>query len=217
MNKLATDNPALTWRTRLPAAARLSARYSRFVGLMRYLLPAVALVMVIAVIAWPDLYKHGENIVALPGPSGPDGELTMEKPRYIGKDGKGRPFVVTAETATQDAKDKRQVTLSALQADLTMSDGTWVTIGADEGIYHQGRKTLDLIGNVNVFSDQGYEFHGQAAVVDLEANTVTSTDPVQGQGPFGLLNANAMKIFNKDQRIVFSRGVRLTLYPGGSE
>jgi lipopolysaccharide export system protein LptC len=216
MDKPAPDNTSLHWRPDSPVQSRLSAGYSRFVGLMRYLLPGVALVMMIVVVIWPDLFKHGENIIALPGPAGPNGDLTMEQPRYIGKDERGRPFVVTAATATQDTGDKQQISLDALQADLTLSDGTWVTISADTGLYNQGRKTLDLTGNINVFSDKGYEFHGQAARIDLTSGVVTSSDPVNGQGPFGLLNANGMKIFNKEQRLVFTDGVRMTLFPGVS-
>jgi len=217
MDKPAPEHRTVSWPPGLPASSKLSAKYSRFVGLMRYLLPGIALVMVIAIIAWPDLYKHGENIIALPGPTSPDGDLTMEQPRYMGKDERGRPFVLTAETATQDTKDKRQITLMTLQADLTLTDGTWITVSADRGLYHQGRKTLDLTGNIDVFSDKGYEFHGQAARIDLATNVVTSADPVRGQGPFGLLSANAMKIFNKEQKIEFSKGVRMTLFPGGIE
>lgn len=217
MDKPAPETPALHWRPDSPVQSRLSAGYSRFVGLMRYLLPGVALVMVIAVVAWPDFYKHGENIIALPGPIGPNGDLTMERPRYIGKDERGRPFVVTAATATQDTHDKRQISLKTLQADLTLSDGTWVTVSAETGLYNQERKSLDLTGNINVFSDKGYEFHGQAARIDLTSGIVTSTDPVNGQGPFGLLNANGMKIFNKEERLVFTDGVRMTLFPGSIE
>lgn len=217
MDKLAPDKPPLHWRPGLPTRSRLSAGYSRFVGLMRYLLPGVALVMVIAVIAWPDVYKHDDAIIALPGPAGPGGDLTMEQPRYIGKDEHGRPFVVTAATATQDRADKHRITLTALQADLTLADGTWVTISADTGLYHQARKTLDLSGNINLFSDKGYEFHGQTARIDLDANVVTSTDPVHGQGPFGLLKAKGMKVFNKEQRLMFTNGVHMTLYPGSAE
>ena len=105
------------------AAVRIDGRYSRFVGMMKMLLPAVALALTAAVFAWPSEFEEAGRLeIAFVEAKGKEADrLTMLNPRYLGTDAEQRPFVVTAKIAEQDPKDQRRVSLSEVQAD--MSDG----------------------------------------------------------------------------------------------
>ena len=211
---LATIPSPFKLKPHLKPSVAVIARYSRFVGLMRLLLPLVALALVVIVVAWPDLYRSNDGFrITFSSIESSDESLTMANARYVGRDANGQPFVVTAATATQDKTDSKQVLLDGLQADLTLTDGTWITLSANTGVYHQSNELLDLFGDINIFSDRGYEFHANTAHADLTAGVVVSDDPVQGQGPFGLLIANGMRLEDKGARMIFNNGVKVTIYP----
>jgi lipopolysaccharide export system protein LptC len=197
---------------------RARPRRARFVGAMKLVLPALAAGLVAIVLAWPGAFDRIEPL-ELPGenPAGVGGDTAaMLKPRYIGTDGKGRPFTITADAALQDADDRKSLTLIALQADMTMTDGSWFTLLAETGRYRQKTKRLTLGGAVSLYSDRGYELHATEVAVDLEAGSAVTEKPVQGHGPFGDLTAQRMEIGERGERLRFDRGVRVTLRPAPS-
>ena len=199
-----------------PRRIAINPRHSRFVGMMKLFLPMLAAALIATVLAWPGALDKGDGFelsFAALQRSG-EAKLTMVKPRYLGTDSENRPFVVTAASATQDATDHRRVLLETLQADLTLADGTWMTMLAESGIFHQAKQTLQLMGAVNIFSDLGYEFHAYGAKIDLAKGTAVSQAPVHGQGPFGNVRADAIRIEDKGVRIIFDGNVRMTLLSG---
>jgi len=206
-------------RSQARPSTSLSRRRARFVGAMKFVLPVVALASILLVLAWPGVFDRVEPL-ELPVSkleNAPADSMTMVKPRYLGTDGRGRPFMVTADAAVQDPEDEKSVTLTRLQADMTMRDGSWFTLLADAGRYHQKEKTLQLGGKVSVYSDQGYEFHATDVAVDLEAGRAVTSNPVQGHGPFGELSAERMEISQRGERFRFDDGVRVLIYPGRDE
>jgi lipopolysaccharide export system protein LptC len=137
----------------------------------------------------------------------------MLKARYRGTDRKNQPYLITADTATQQTDASKVIALDRVAGDLTSADGTWMTLNAKTGLFDQTGQTLWLQGDVNVWSDKGYEFHGLTADVNMKEGTLASDDKVWGHGPLGELRANGMRVFEKGDRIVFIKGVTTTLYP----
>ena len=198
--------------------AQASPRYSRVVGTMKLLLPLLAFGLVVVVVVWPNEFREatGFHLAYVSNPESGGAELTMLRPRYLGTDKRNRPFVVTADSATQDPKDQRLITLRQLQADMAMTDGRWFTILADKGTYHQLRQKLQLSGSVNLFSDQGYEFNAQVADIDLNTGRAISDRPVAGQGPFGTLRADRLEVEDFGQRLHFKGNVRMHIVAQGN-
>ena len=92
-----------------------------------------------------------------------ENDLTMIKPRLTGADAKGNPFVITADTAIQDAKNPKRARLRKVEADLTL-DKQWLA-QRQRRQRHGGHDAgqLELNGGIDVFSDTGYELHSQTA------------------------------------------------------
>jgi lipopolysaccharide export system protein LptC len=203
-------------RFRAREQQKLSQRYSRFVGMMKLLLPMIGLGLIVVVLAWPN--ENGQDAgfhLSFASGEAPDADqLVMVNPRYLGTDRSRRPFTVTAATATQDPENQRRVTLNAPQADMTMEDGSWLTVLASRGIYHQGEQTLSLEGPVNIFSDLGYEFHAESASIDLTTGSARSEHPVYGQGPFGSVRADRLEAQQNGQRLLFEGNVHMIIRPG---
>lgn len=198
-------------------AQRLS---SRAVTFLKVTLPLIALVLLGLVLAWPRLnpdpreFRLGAGQIS----ATVDADSSrMIKPRYVGVDENNQPYAVVAETATQAAGSADRILLAAPKADVTLKDGSWVAVDAREGLYDRVRQTLGLRGQVHVFHDAGYEFQTEAADIDMHAGTASGDAPVEGQGPFGHLQAEGFRITDKGGRILFTGKSRLELRPEAAQ
>ena len=195
--------------------AAIGARYSNFVGLMKVLLPIGAAALTVLVVAWPFVTGHDEGVpisFADVEATGPDTPL-MTNARYFGSDERDRPFSVTADTVTQSAEDEDTVHFIAPKADMLLESGAWVALTAERGTLHRGANTMELVGAVNIFSDEGYAFRTERAEIDIDANTAWGDRPIEGQGPLGHLNADTFRLDNAAGRLLFEGRVRMVVYP----
>jgi lipopolysaccharide export system protein LptC len=192
--------------------------YSGFVQVAKVMLPAAAVGLIALVILWPHLrtedlrFRIGFAAIK----SNVDGDPNLLNPRYVGTDEDHQPYAVTADIAKKldgEGMDVR-IGLELPKADITLKDGTWLVLTAENGIYARRNKTLDLSGAVNLFHDSGYEFRTDKAQVDLARGIAEGDRPVRGQGPFGTLNAEGFRLLNKGRTIVFTGKSKMILKPG---
>lgn len=202
-----------------PSRRRLKASpsYSRFVGMMKLLLPVLGLGLVVTLVIWPSEFQKatGFHLGTVSSDVDSGADLTMLRPRYLGTDARSQPFVVTADSATQDPADQRLITLIRLQADMSMTDGRWFTVMADNGVYHQQKQFLRLNGAVNFFSDQGYEINAKFVEINLKSGKASSSFPVNGQGPFGTIRANSLRIEEFGEKLLLLGNVKMQILPPG--
>lgn len=217
---VAAPSPARPPRRRslLPSRARPkhSAHYSRFVHAMKWLLPTVAAVLIAVILAWPYLrtedLRFRISFAALTADQTED--PSMVNPRYLGIDNDDQAFSVTADLARKLAGGALSVELEMPKADITLNDGTWLVLTAENGVYQRTEQTLDLVGAVNLFHDSGYEFRTSKARIDLEKGRAVGDTAVYGQGPFGDLKAQGFDLLDKGKVIVFTGKSKLVIYPG---
>lgn len=190
-----------------------ATRRSRFVGIMKVALPVTALLLVGLLFIWPQLSGREDSFnLSYSQTVRPDDIPVMRNARFRGTDSLNRPFLVTAEQATQDPTAGGRIMLDRLSADLTMQDGSWLTLSADTGVYAQTDRLLQLFGNIAIYSDRGFEFHALTAEVNLDAGSVASDDKVWGHGPLGAIQANGLRVYDRGGRIEFTNGVKTTLF-----
>ena len=190
------------------------ARKSTFVRAMKVMLPLVAFAILGLVLIWPQLRNRADGFrLSFANVAPSDGGITMQKARYRGTDRNNRPYLVTADVATQEGGAVKQVALDRVAGDITMGDNSWMSLTANTGLLNQDAQTLWLQGDISMFSDRGYEFHGLTADIDLRAGTMATDDKVWGHGPLGQINANAMRVYERGDRVVFTNGVKTLLYP----
>jgi lipopolysaccharide export system protein LptC len=208
-------------RTRAGRAPRLSgsSRYSTFVGVMKLLLPAVAVALVLLAIAWPqittDVERVGVDVAEFAGESGVGS--TMINARFEGFDEHGRPFTVTADVASQLPGDETHMTLEIPKGDMFMDDGTWIAVSARHGAFDRLAELLELDGDVSVFHDKGFELRTESASVDLSNGTAFGQDPVEGHGPFGTIDAQGFRVKDQGNIVIFTGKTHLTLYNDPTE
>jgi lipopolysaccharide export system protein LptC len=195
---------------------RLSMRssYSLFVGTMKLVLPALAVAIVLVVVVWPQIAPDERSFRVGVSDLSPEdaGTLTMTNARFQGHDEQGRPFTVSAGSASQASSGADRVQLDQVQADITLSDGAWVSVTADRGTYRREAEDLTLEGRVNLFHDRGFEMRTQRVEVDLNAGRAVSTTPVEGQGPAGTVTAEGFRVLDQGERIEFTGQSRLKIF-----
>lgn len=195
------------------------AGYSRFVATAKRLLPVAAALVIGLVALWPHIHtkdnKFRIGISSLQ--DGDTGQPTMVNPRYVGTDAENRPFSITADLARNLALGSNAVDLEMPKADITMADGTWLVLTASSGHFDRMNKTLLLAGNVNLFHDRGYEIRTAKVLVDIGEGAARSTDPVDGQGPFGEMKAEGFQLLDRGATILLTGRAKVVFYPGVKE
>lgn len=186
--------------------------YSRFVSLMRVLLPGIAVALLGVVVVWPQLGQERLGIGFGGGEFGAN-SLDMINPRYYGTDARNRPFAVTAESARPADTRDTAVSLQAPKADMTLTDGSGILVGAERGVYSRLDQVVDLSGGVDVFSDKGYELHTPSARIDLRQGTAKGSEGITGHGPFGEIEAEGFSLVDRGRNIHFTGKARLVLHP----
>ena len=206
-------------RTRDVRATRLGKSYSRFVGLMKLILPLAAAALVIMVVAWPQfgdepkLFRLDADNLRL----GDSHNQKLINARYMGTNSSNQPYTITAQSAIQRPGDAETLDLEQPKADITANDGAWLALVASVGAYNKKTRVLELGGGVNVFRDDGYEFRTEKATVNLAEGVAHGARPVEGQGPFGTLQASGFRMVQKSERILFTGKARMVLYPQASD
>lgn len=181
--------------------------YSRFIGMMKYVMPLLAVVLLIAVFFWPQFKstkQQATNSVLQTFKPDDLNNFQMVSPNFVGTDDKNRPYRVTAELARMENKDADIVKLQKPKADITLENGQWIAVTAKDGIFHQKAKQIELIGDVNVYHDAGYTFKTEYAKVDVTNGWAEGNKPVAASGPKGTLTAEGFKITDKGKTVVFT-------------
>lgn len=198
---------------------RSTTLWSRFVWLMRGVLPVAALGLFVLLVAWPQFMVPADPKVpigkmegAVGQPGGADA-LTMVNPRYFGIDLKTRPYSVSADTANQTGTNSGVILLDKPRADTVMKDGAGVLLDAERGVYYNIKQQIDLFGNVNVYQDQGYEMHTDEAHIDLTAGVAEGHKPVQGHGPSMQLEGDGFRLIDNGNTMFLYGNSRVIIYP----
>jgi len=198
----------------LDEAARVAQRRRQFVSAIKIGAPTIAVALLVGLFVWPELYSRKDGFtMSFVDYAVEDQAVKMISPRFLGTDSEARRFVITADAATQNRDDPDDISLDVLQADITLESGEWLSLNASTGRFHRTRKSLQLAGLINVFSDSGNELQTSEIAIDLDAGTAQGDQPVSGQGSFGYLTAERFRATDFGRNIFFEGGVRVTLRP----
>jgi lipopolysaccharide export system protein LptC len=191
-------------------------RYSLFVGVAKRLLPATALALLLLVAVWPRIQGSVEGIrlAGLPKVDISSArEVRMVEPRYTGLDRENRPFVVTADSAEQTPKSDDAISLDSPKADLTTLNGNWNELTAYVGLYQPDTQQLDLFGNVELYQDRGNALRSDSVTINMAQGTAVSHDPVEGDGTFGHVTGQGLRVLDRGETIIFTGHATLDLKP----
>ena len=180
---------------------------------LKWLLPTGAL-LILGVIVWSWL-NPGTRAFRLDYSAAhlkASGQDEMLKPRFLGVDSRQQRYTVTAEVAMRPERGGEQVFLMKPAADITMENGDWLTLKAEQGIYDRQAETLELQGSVSMYVDNGFEMHTEMVEFDLSLGTARGNQTVLSQSPWGVLKAAGFEYWPKGQIFHFSGRPTLVLH-----
>lgn len=166
--------------------------YSRYVNLMKIILPVGIILSLGLSLGWPYLTSLNKEAFSLVDPTHPEiRENRMVHPCYMSTDEKGQPVQVNAEWAKN-----RTETLADLvnpKGEITMAEGDTFYLEAQTGVYDSQGKVLNLEGKVTLTSTDGYWVRTEKAHATLETKTIDGDTTktidgdtyIEGEGPMG--------------------------------
>ena len=170
----------------------------RLVMALRFGLPVIALLVVIALMTWPLIDPH--KLIAVALKNAPD--LVIRNLHFNGFDSKNQPYSLTAQSATRPAGQDNLYDLDKPAAEMTLTSGNWVSGKADYGRFEQSTRRLWLGGNVQMFHDKGYQFTSDEAQVDINGNFAYGDKPVLIQGDFGEIRGQGFRLLDSGTTMI---------------
>ena len=194
--------------TTLPEPRRVDferwRRRSRLIRTLRIVLPgtiAVIFMGLVGSVAWSTFNAQPKSA------RGGDEPIRLVKPRFVGRDDKGRAFVLTAESAVRDRLDYQRVLLKTPSLLLDEGGPDELRINGADGVFHEQNGKLELSGGVKL-ADTKNAFSTAASLFDTKTGEVIGSAPIQGAGGLGEINAKSYGVYDKGERMVFKGGVR---------
>ncbi|HEY8573341.1 LPS export ABC transporter periplasmic protein LptC [Phenylobacterium sp.] len=182
-------------------------RRSRLVRTLRLVLPAL-IVLILGGLAGVVVYN---SVTAAPQQQAEDdAPIRLVNPRFVGRDDKGRAYVITAASAVRDASDYQRVMLDRPALVLDEEGPDPLRIEARQGVYHEGTRKLDLQGGVKLAGAQGI-FETAASLFDTKSGEIVGSGPIHGSGSVGEITAKSYAVQGKGERMIFKGGVKTRL------
>jgi len=204
--------PAMDASPAADAAARAYRAAVRHSARVRFLKKAIPIgsAVAIAIVVFIGIFDPFGRLGGLTlGPVSLSGtKITMAAPKLRGYRAGSRPYEMTAESASQDARKPNLVELNEIRGQVTLENDGRAHIEATTGVYDSQSEKLELAGRVNVRTDTGYNAHLTTASVDFKAGKVTSTEPVTVDIGNGSIKADRLDIDDNGKHIVFEGRVR---------
>nr|MEA2797317.1 lipopolysaccharide export system protein LptC [Phenylobacterium sp.] len=198
----------------IPAPARRASiqrwrRRSRVIGVLRIVLPGL-IFLILAGLAGMVAYN---SFMAQPVSAGSSNEPTrLVNPRFVGRDDRGRPFVLIAASATRDTEDYQKVYLDKPALVLDEEGADPLRITAAKGVYHEGTRKLEVSGGVRLAGARG-AFDTAESLFDTHTGELIGSGPVHGLGSLGEIHAKSYGVYDRGARMVFKGGVHTRLQP----
>jgi lipopolysaccharide export system protein LptC len=184
-------------------------RRSRVIAALRLALPA-AIVLILAGLGFSvALNALSDHRAAASASNDP---IRLVSPHFVGRDAKGRPFVLTSVTATRDPNNYNRVFLDkpVLVVDADGSDPLHITSGS--GVYHEDTGLLEVSHGVRMTSARG-AVDTDSSVFDTKTEELTGSVAVQGAGSLGEIQAKSYAVHDQGDRMVFEGAVHSRLQP----
>jgi hypothetical protein len=198
--------PGLSEPSRAEAARSVRER-SRRIAFWRKALPWAMAAIVLLVAGWIG----ARSVVSYFIQRAASGVIHMTNPRFYGRDEKGRSFLIAAKEATRVPGEVDRIVLIGPQLNLDLGKAQPASASADNGVYQEKSRILNLEGKVRFADGSGNRFMSQRAQVDTKSWSVRGESGVVGEGPIGRITASAYAITDDGKRAIFTGGVKAHL------
>lgn len=186
-------------------------RRSTVVKVLRVAAPLAMAVLAAVLVGWVVGRSHKRDRAA---PDAAPVSIHMSNPRFLGRDSRGRAYVLTGETAVRDAQDAHLVHLTSPRLALDTEPGRQFVVTGKQGLYRDDTHKLTLTGDVVVDDGKGNRFYSDAGDVDTDTGDVNGRTRARGEGPTGTIEGESYALSDKGDHATFTGRVKSRLYNG---
>ena len=195
-------------------------RYSQVINFLKLALPLSALVILSTLFI---ISRERESSGLVPFTPNEVRQRVADQqvtgPVFSGLNAAGDALTVTAETMRSTGDEAHEA--NKIDAQFQLIDGTEVRVTAADGEVNILSQTAALIGDVIIETSGGLSFRTQQLNAALDPLVITASENVQGETPFGTVNAGAMQVTTDDatgdRQMVFTNGVKLIYQPKSAQ
>lgn len=193
--------------------------YSRLVGILKVLLPLIALGMLAGLFLVQTDDQIGGEVIFSRGDIEALGQgLRITNPLFSGMTKANDRFQFRADLVVPDAAPPTKADITALTGRIDFVDGRALELASTAAELDLTTDRLELIGDVQMDMSDGYSLRADRLKVDLATGLLEAGDEVVTRGPPGTITSGNMRIEppegeNDDRRFRFGNGVRLVYDP----
>jgi lipopolysaccharide export system protein LptC len=208
MSDLADRQREARRRSMLPGGPR-----DAVVSVAKWAFPAAAAFLFAVLIALPLTATQEFSFLLSKDSAAKAGErMRVQEAAYRGETARGEPFEITAQSGVQQSSAVPIVRLEGLAAEIRQAEGP-ATVTAPSGEFMIEENRLVVNGPVVARSASGFSLDGDRIEVDINADRVTTSEPVSGTLPMGRFRADAFSADIKGREVALTGGVQLRITP----
>lgn len=202
-----------------PRSVRQRARHSRTVGVLKVVLPLLALVSLSLVFLLARTIDPRQAIATA--------EIDVEErardprlsgARFAGVTEDGAALTIETETARSSPDGVMRLSVTGMVLHLEGPGGEVTAIEAASGVVDRGEGRFSMSGGVEIQASPGYRLQTHSASGLLDYTLIDVPQPISGFAPAGEIRAGRMELRAVSSspwryRLVFSGGVRFNYQP----
>lgn len=135
-------------------------------------------------------------------------QLSTTDSQLLGFDDASKPYRVTASKGYEDAKTKTLVHMENVVGTFQRPTGANIAMKSNAGLYNRVSKDMNMSGAVELKDGDKFKATMDAAVVNVDKQTVVSKSAVVAELATGTVTADSMTVTGNGERVIFKGSVK---------
>jgi lipopolysaccharide export system protein LptC len=189
--------------------------YTRFIRFLKIALPIGAIAIIGLLLLWPQLsaiQTEPLNERDLKALKQAEKQNTLLRPVFNTVDVNGKPIAIKADSAVQNRNNIDQIILTSPAA--TMNDnGSILEFHANDGVYNQSDKILDLANGVVLKDSNNNVLTTDSLTADINQGKAISQSPATLTTKEGVIEGQSVIIDQQNQTTIFQGPAKAVINP----
>ena len=140
------------------------------------------------------------------------GEVALTGASYRGVTSSGRPFLITADQASEANDGSGHIEMQQPRATITMKNGQMIKLQSNHGVFDQPDDLVDMAGDVVVTQPaKNLQLATDKLFADLKLGEMRSLVPVTVTDDAHRIEAETVTVFDNGNRILFGGTSRMVM------
>ncbi|MEM7440169.1 MAG: LPS export ABC transporter periplasmic protein LptC [Pseudomonadota bacterium] len=195
---------------------RASDRHSTVVKMLRWILPALAVLLLASIFFLSTSNKVRQGIIIADAKLKALASGQIDNPNFSGVTSSGDAFTISALAAVPDGPTPEKIDLEAPRTTIDFENGRRLETVSGSGLLDLNTSEATLSGDVDLQTSNGYTAQSPELLINFETGNVYSIGSVVAEGPIGSIEAGSMSLLqNLDENpegnavLIFTDGVKL--------